>query len=138
MPTPKQPFPETLGPFGLTPTELLPEMNFKESSYQLRSVRHQNEQLELLKSFGVAVKGRLSPLSQLTLPASARRTAMIPEHATHFVWAYQAIDLEKLTAEQNSQLNRSITGKNVQADSAELSFLSLGGYVYLQYLLRTV
>ena len=133
MPTPEQPFPETLGPFGLAPTELLPEMNFEESSYQLRSGRHKSEQLELLKSFGVVVKGRMSPLSQLTLPVSARRTAMIPEHATHFVWAYQGIDLEKLTAEQNSQLNRSISGKNVQTDSAELSFLSLGGYVYLQY-----
>lgn len=120
---PEQLFPQSLGPFGLTPTELLPELNFDDFTYQLRNIRHENEQLELLKSFGVTVKGRFSPVSALTLPASARRTAMVPEDATHFVWAYQGTNLEELSTEQSSKL---------KTDSGELSFVSLGGYVYLR------
>ena len=121
-------FPATLGPFGLVLTELLPELNLKESSYELRKRIHRNEELEKLKSFlpeGKMIQGVLSPVAELTLPTSAKRTAMIPDESTHFVWAYQGVDLEKLTQEQTVQL---------ETTSGEISFVSLGGYVYLKQL----
>ena len=119
-------FPDTLGPFGLVSTELLPELNLKESTFELRKKIHQNEELEKLKGFlteGKTIQGTLSPVAELTLPPSAKRTAMIPEESTHFVWAYQGVDLEELTQEQSSQL---------EITSGEISFVSLGGFVYLK------
>ena len=119
-------FPHTLGPFGLVSTELLPQLDLEESSYELRKIKHSNEELEKLKGFlpeGQTVRGHLSPVAPVTLPSSAKRTAMIPEEATHFVWAYQGVDLEELTQEQSSQL---------ETTSGEISFVSLGGYVYLK------
>eukprot|EP01045_Picozoa_sp_COSAG04_P000845 COSAG04_NODE_24_length_37684_cov_50.391060_11_plen_2361_part_00 len=116
-------FPTTLGPFGLSPTELKPQLNFDDNTYRLRRITHANPQLELLKSFGVKLKGKFSPVSEVTLTAEARRHLMIPQDATHFAWAYQAVDLEMLTQEQSSQL---------ETDSGEISFVSLGGFVYMR------
>ena len=117
------PFPESLGPFGLSQTELLPVVDFDESKYQLRQMLHQNPQLELLKGFGVTVEGKISPILAITLTPSERRQAMIPPEASHFAWAYQGVNLEELSAEQNAQL---------QMDSGEILFVSLGGFLYFE------
>ena len=119
-------FPTSLGPFGLSQTELLPVVNFEEGTYQLRSMLHQNPQLELLKNMmpeGANVEGKISLLRPITLSASDRRQAMIPADATHFAWAYQGVDLEDLSSEHSKQL---------ETDSGEISFVSLGGFLYFQ------
>jgi len=53
----------------------------------------------------------------------AKRRLLIPQQATHFVWAYQGINLEELTQEQTKQL---------ETDSGEIAFASMGGYIYLK------
>jgi serine/threonine protein kinase len=118
------PFPKSLGPFGLSPTELLPVVDFESLTYQLRSTLYQNPQLQLLKTMlpeGGTIEGKISPPCRITLSDSERRQALIPPGATHFAWAYQAVDLEELSAEQNKQLEK---------DSGEMLFVSLGGFLY--------
>ena len=140
-PTDQRPFPESLGPFQLASTELQLEVNVSAKTYCFarpttprrrlyddasgsRGGRHTpNAQLALLASFGVTVDGKLSPVQQITLPTAARRQMLIPPQATQFCWAYQGLDVDReLTAEQTKQLD---------TDSAEISFVTLGGFVYL-------
>ncbi len=117
-------FPAALGPFSLNPTELLPKINWQTGSYRLRKITHRDPQLEKLKDFGVKIEGKVSPIAPLTLGTAARRAVMIPKEATHFVWAYQGVDLDAaLDAAQASQLD---------ANSPEVNFVSLGGFVYLK------
>ena len=117
-------FPEALGPFSLNPTELLPKINWQTGTYRLPSVTYRDPQLEKLKRFGVKIAGKVSPVAKVTLSAAAKRAVLIPKEATHFVWAYQGVDLdEALDAAQASQLD---------ANSPEVNFVSLGGYVYLK------
>jgi hypothetical protein len=52
----------------------------------------------------VQMGGVMSPPSRITLPHEVRRKVNIPLDATHFVWAYQAVDMETLTAEQREQV----------------------------------
>jgi serine/threonine protein kinase len=119
-------FPESLGPFSLLETEFLPRLNMKNLTYKLRDKKHRNPELQKLKSLlpkGQKVGGKISPPSKLTLPREARRKLLIPQEATHFVWAYQGVDLEQLTQEESH---------NLDTESAEINFARLGGYVYIK------
>eukprot|EP01047_Picozoa_sp_COSAG01_P060214 COSAG01_NODE_7347_length_3242_cov_3.487432_3_plen_456_part_01 len=130
------PFPKSLGPFGLSPTELLPVVDFESLTYQLRSTLYQNPQLQLLKTMlpeGGTIEGKISPPCRITLSDSERRQALIPPGATHFAWAYQAVDLETLSAEQNKQLEKALpkaltgwgawTGKGVKPSKRPSPFM---------------
>ena len=66
-------FPQVLGPFQLTPTELRPVINWEDNTFRLRRIKHQNPQLELLKTFGKKVVGTMSPPSEITLEPMVRR-----------------------------------------------------------------
>jgi serine/threonine protein kinase len=116
-------FPQALGPFSLIETELRPRLDLTNFTYKLRDRKHRNPELQKLKGFGVRVEGTISPASKITLPREAKRKLLIPQEATHFVWAYQGVDLEELTQEQAATLN---------TENAEINFAKLGGYVYIE------
>ena len=125
-------FPETLGPFGLSSTEIRPELDFQACSFCIDStqalvdgVLFDNPQLQKLEELGLfPLTGRISPKHSVTLTEGARRQAMIPSSATSFVYAYQCVDA--FTDAQKAALDEA-----EMTESDDVSFVSLGGFVYL-------
>jgi serine/threonine protein kinase len=125
-------FPETLGPFGLSSTEIRPELDFQACSFCIDSTQalvdgvfFDNPQLQKLEELGLfPLTGRISPKHSVTLTEGARRQAMIPSSATSFVYAYQCV--KTFTDAQKAALDEA-----EMAESDDVSFVSLGGFVYL-------
>lgn len=68
--------------------------------------------------------GRISPKHAVTLTLGARRQAMIPSAAVSFVYAYQCV--KNFTLEEKQILDAA-----KMSESDDISFVSLGGFIYL-------
>lgn len=128
-------FPRMLGPFGLAPSLLgcQPDLDAQRGTFCVDSVQVfesdgavvNNPQLQKLKEFGLLpLTGKVSPMYSVTLTEGARRQAMIPKTATNFVYAYQCVD--SFTQEQTQALE-----DEEMTDSDDISFVTLGGFIYL-------
>lgn len=129
-------FPETLGPFGLSSAAIRPDVDFQACTFCIDSSEAligtdvvDNPQLQKLEELGLfsresPLTGRISPKHSVTLTEGARRQAMIPPSATSFVYAYQCVD--KFTDAQKAALDAA-----EMAESDDVSFVSLGGFIYL-------
>jgi WD40 repeat protein len=113
-------FPDAIGPFTVLASTLRPELDFDKNTWK---ITQSEAQMQLLKDFGIAVAGALSPASPITLPHKVKRKNNIPLDATHFVFCYGGCDLSTLQQNQSSQLT---------AGSPELSFVSIGGFAYIK------
>ena len=125
-------FPDSLGPFGLAPVMIRPEVDFDTFTFCIDSSDTwvngevcENLQLEKLHELGLLpLKGRVSPKQYITLTEGARRQAMLPRTAISFVYAYQCAPA--FTQEQTLALQEAN-----MLDSDDISFVSIGGFIYL-------
>ena len=111
-------FPDSLGPFGVTKTLLLPNVHRESATYEVPLVGA----LNTLATLGVQNVGSISPLCAVKLSDTERRLASIPQEATDFCWAYALIGSEKLPEEQRAAVD-------LEFDRATL-FISFGGFLY--------
>ena len=110
---PDKEFPEVLFPMGLMPTQLRPDIDLRNNTYELRTWHELN-----VAASGPPPCGHISPKSKITLPGHVRTKLMIPREATHFVWAYQCHTMPDM--------------KNVRDNGATHYFMKQGGFMYLK------
>lgn len=112
-------FPEALGPFAVLPTTLRLTIQSLDSSMYEAAL---TGELAPLAHQGLWNVGSFSPPHPITLSPADRTLARIPQEAASFVWAYPLAGMSQLTEASKAALDMS---------SANMCFLSLGGYVYL-------
>ena len=124
----RQLFPEVLGPWGMASVSksLELEIDMELGSYQLSANSYADfEELTTISDLGLVVRGHLSPFAEVTL------TAGVPPDATHKAWAYQGLDVSSLSKKNKDLLG--LGADHLDQDSGSLlSFLCLGGFVYLK------
>ncbi|CAF1064975.1 unnamed protein product [Adineta ricciae] len=107
-----QPF-DSLGPFGIQPVTISFEIIPATCQYTILSIGNQQLRTE------ERATGYYAPIAQITLEGSARSTANIPDHATHFCWLYPP----------NNVPSAEIIGAN---NEYEKNLLHIGGFAYFK------
>ncbi len=121
-----------LGPFGLATVLIRPEVDCNRHTFcidrsEVESVNGEACELpsaELEKLGLLPLTGRISPKEYITLTEGARRQAMLPRTAISFVYAYQCVD-------DFTQAQRQALQEEGMLDSDVISFVSMGGFIYL-------
>lgn len=127
----KESFPQKLGPFSMS------RVSFRADDLVMPGEVHGftktgfswEMNADVLKRYGLrsqasGIKGQASPIQPVTISGPNRETMMIPEEATHFVWAYPAGDWKQMI------LCGPINQEQQDANSLVQNFLSVGGFIY--------
>ena len=132
-------FPVTLGPFGVTPTGLIPIVQHETATYALPVVpgeaRIDDEPVGIGLGRRRALRpgdgrfpdevGQISPIVPLTLTDAERRLANIKPSAASFCWAYplgQGYGIHRMSDEEKAKVDAAF-------DKASL-FITFGGFLY--------
>jgi hypothetical protein len=118
----------SLGPFGTRPTSLRLEFYVGSGRYGISF----SDKLTIFEKLDVIPNGSHGAYTKITLEGEAKRTANIPDEATHFCFCYPPTGVTTLSNADKLNLELAI-GKG----DPEITFLSFGGYAYFQHIEET-
>lgn len=119
-------FPDMLGPFQLVPVKVELSLDLGRGCYQATEPK---SLIAVLQREGIAMEGAVGALANVTLDDDAKIRAGLPPKAEHFVFVYPLAGTGKGPEFARGYLS---------LHSAEASFFTHGGFVYLDEALQVI